>query len=382
MMILFALMINVLVLVCALPMDLGRAYMASAAVQGAADAAAVASAVAGGDEQEAKDYFLSNLPVGTLGIGFDYDTDVTHTVDTKNNTVSVDTSGFDVPTIFSNGINAKSAVDVAGGVTVGLATSTFKPADYYFIIDSSGSMRNGSGSGTSKSQAVGIAIGNFLKIVFKNQGFDANGIESYRVSLANYRTGPGKNYPQDPDNNVGSATDLLVEQNEIIAALAPMLGPDGATCGGCGLRRSKDKFFEEIAINTNSEDRLRVFIFMTDGMLNRWNDVDPNKPRDTSFPSDYVGVKGDAPHAFAARECFEIKDIVGATTAMDGDKIIKNTTVWTVRFGSGANSGLNRDVMDYCASDPTQSVYAATGNDLDDIFSKIGRETGRVLIKR
>lgn len=72
-MITFAVMINVLILAIALPMDLGRAYMASSAIAGAADAGAVASAVEGGDDDTAKAYFMANLPVGTLGISYNYD---------------------------------------------------------------------------------------------------------------------------------------------------------------------------------------------------------------------------------------------------------------------------------------------------------------------
>ena len=379
-MIVFALMINVLILVISLPLDLGRAYMLSAAIAGAADSAAVASAVAGGDEAKAKDYFMANLPNGTLGVGFDYATDVTHTVDTQNGTVSVSTSGFDVPTIFSNAINANSSIDVGGGVVVGLASEAFVPADYYFIIDSSGSMASFSGSGTSKAQAVWIAINNFLQIVFKNQGIGADGIEKYRVSLANYRG--------DDSGSQGPivTTDLLVTEADILTALGPIVTPSGGTCAGCGLRRSKERYFANVSSGAG-EDRLKVFIFMTDGQFN----VVPNFPAGTSryvFPADYtgsqVGLASIEPHAAAAQECDQTKNLLGAVlgAGVDANKIMQNTTIWTVRFGAGANSGINKDVMDYCASDINQSVFAQTGNDLDAIFSEIGRVTGRVKIQK
>ena len=380
----FALLLNTLILAVALSLDLGRAYMASSAISGAADAAAVASAVNEGDAAKAQEYFEANLPVGTLGITYNYATDVTHVVDTATNSVSVDTSGFEVPAFLSAGNTSNAAVAVGGGVTVGLPSAAFLPADYFFIIDSSGSMSGSSGSGGTKAQAVGTAINNFLDIVFQNQGVDSNGISNYRVSLTNYRAGYSLSNPLNDDK----AT--------IISQLNPMLSPGGLTCGGCGLRDSKDRLLEEI-LTGNSNDRQRVIIFMTDGQLNRAIDYMPaNHPLPPSYdgntsPNNF-GANG--PYAMAAKECYSMQNL--SITDSSGSlyehmprsgnnvavAIAQNVSIWTIRFGSGANGGQNLAIMNYCASNIDQSLFAQTGNDLDQVFSQIGISTSRTRITR
>ena len=375
-MIIFVVMLNVLILTIALSMDLGRAFMASSAIAGAADAAAVASAVEGGDAAKAQAYFMANLPVGTFSIGYNYNTDVTHTVDTAAGTVAVVPRGFDVPAFFSRGTNVNATVNVGGASTVGLASGSFAPADYYFIIDSSGSMGGSSGSGGSKAQAVGLAINNFLDIIFANQGVGANGISNYRVSLTNYR---GQYASSEPLND---------DKASLILQLNPMLVPGGTTCGGCGLRDSKERLIE--AAVSDNQDRQSIIIFMTDGQLNQtYPYMNPKHP-------DYAGSFAvGSPHEMAALECDSMKGLV---SMMPNGEVFKHQmssggvplqvlfpptndpSIWTVRFGSGANGGVNLQLMDYCASDPAQSLYAQTGNDLDQIFSLIGQTTGRIRI--
>lgn len=361
-MITFAVMLNALVMAVALSMDLGRGFMASSAIGGAADAAAMASAVEGGSDAKAKAYFTANLPNKTLGISYNYDTDVTHTIDTTNNTVAVDTKNFKVPAYFSKGTNLNSSIDIGGGVQVGMATGGFLPADYYFVVDSSGSMQQSSGSGNSKAQAVNTALNSFLDIVFKNQGVDKNGISNYRISLSNYNHQRLLSFPLSDDR-------ATIQSN-----LAPMVSaPVGGTCGGCGWQEAKEQYFADINAGVPPE-RLRVFIFLTDGEFNV-------ATGSLSAPPDWPSIINSPPHAMAAVECYAIKNLIGVSTP-DATEIQQNTTIWAIRFGAGANGGLavNKYIMDYCASDITQSVYARTGNDLDQIFSKIGRATSRIRV--
>ena len=392
----FALMLNSLILAIALSLDLGRAFMASSAIAGAADAAAVASSVNDGDAVKAREYFLANLPVGTLGITYDYDSDVTHTVDTANNTVSVNTAGFDVPAYLSAGTvggSSNAANAVGGGVTVGLGSGGFQPADYFFIVDSSGSMGGSSGSGNTKREALEIAIENFIDIVFTNQGVGADGISNYRISLTNYGSSYKNTHPLSDDK----AT--------ILAQLAPMVAPTNeGTCGGCGLRDSKERIIDETANAT--EDRNKIVIFLTDGILNQFQTYmpiagttpTPVAPNNHPLPPNYNGDVspysfGNGPHGMAAKECYSMRNLSvidplaggafyghlmrdGTTEAVSTSQLV---SLWTVRFGTGAGLPINLQLMEYCA-DTDQDLFAQTGNDLDQVFAQIGFDTSRIRI--
>lgn len=364
----FALMINTIILAVALSMDMGRAYMASSAIAGAADAAAVASAIAGGDDTRAEVYFTGNLTPGALGIDYDYARNVDHVVDPDAGTVSVRTNGFEVDSFFSAGANASSALNVGGGNIVGLMSETFLPADYFFIIDASGSMSGSAGNGFgNKANAVRISIENFVKLLF-----GAQSSTTYQVSLTNYRTqGTGKD---SPTLSGSIQSHPLYDDPQVITGYLPgLVSPSGSTCGGCGLRDAYDRIQQDIAQNS-SLDRNRVVIFMTDGMFNNTGQPDrvpenaQTNMRYTDYePSNYAGANLQTAHRYVVNMCTDIK-------------AVPNTSIWSVRFGSGANSGQNRAAMDFCASAAEQSIYAADGDALNKAFSEIAKQTGRIRI--
>jgi Flp pilus assembly protein TadG len=371
----FAVMINILILAISLTMDLGRGYALRSAVDGALDAASIASAVEGGDAQKAQDYFVANLPNGLMGITYNYNSDITHVAD--NNTVTMQSTGVNIPAVFSAGNNiANRTVDLTSGVQVGLSASTFLPADYFFVVDASGSMSG------AKRQDLENALRNFISLVFPNQEIGADGLPNYRVSLTNYSSSYGQSFP-------------LMSDQKVIEQMIPQIAvAGGMTCGQCGMREGKDRMLEDL-MDPISASRQKIFIFMTDGQLNQSHDSLPgiqnySPPTPPNFNQlANVGTH----HRNAYLECETIKNVSEPFpdgtfmrhTTFSPERDIEITTptnisLWTVRFGSGSNSGSNRELMDACATDPAQSVFAADGNALNQIFALIGMQTSRIRI--
>lgn len=379
----FALVINTLILAVALSLDLGRAYMASSAISGALNAASMASAVNDGDAVKAQEYFVANLPNGTLGIGYDYATDVTHVV--SNNSVIMDASGFEVPAYLSPGNTGNATVATGGGVTVGLSSGGIVPFDVVFVIDKSGSMHGSSGSGGSKWQAVDTAIKNFIDYVYPNQAIGPDGLHNYRFSINSYGSSYGVTY------------DFEHDKQTVLNQLATVWPAGGATCAMCGIRLGKEVLIDEAIGPNGALDRRRIVIILTDGMFNQADQymlphpLPPNYDGNTP-PNNFTA----SPYANAAKECYSVKNlaIMDPNTGQQyGHKLlsggppqavtnVQDVAVWTVRFGSGANGGQNLAIMNYCADDPSQSLYAQTGTELNQIFQLIVQTYARLRFQR
>lgn len=378
-MITFAFMLNVLILAVALPMDLGRGYMARSAISGAADAAAIASAVDGGSDAKAEAYFKSNLPAGQLGIKYNYATDVDHSVDPVTGDVTVKTSNFMVPAYFSSGTKNSGTVDVGDETIVGGSSSILESADFILVLDSSNSMqflpkiKGGkvtsynpvgivSSNGVYKWEAVEAAALKFIDYIMSKQGVDKDGDPLYRIALISYNDSLKASYP---------FADML---SQLVSKFPAMIAPGGNTNAGIALQEShKD-------ILNDDPKRTKIVVFMTDGQFNIYDGPSTK----WKWPSDYTGVKtiqqtypyswppqstDTTAHRYAATQCNLLHQQ-------------PETTVWTIAFGTEANTPINRDVLIYCATDPSQKRDAKDGNELDDVFTQIAKTYTRIRIKK
>ena len=359
----FALMLNILILAIALSLDLGRGFMASSAISGAADAAAIASAVGEGDAEKAQAYFESNLPAGTLGVEYDYTQNVLHAIDSATNDISITTSGFNVPTYVSSGTNGSGALQLANQVVVGSASSTPAPADIVIIMDASGSMgfnpkiSGGKVTGYNpiaidytqnvfKYEALEAAVLSFLQIIEPHQGTGPDGLPLFRVSLKSYDSGLRGDLPFDD-----KILDLAIKVGGIVA-------PGSATNAGIALEAGRGELANSLA------GRRNIYIFLTDGEINQ------PKGGPWLWPADYTGVTTTSVgHQYAASECHDIK-------------IDPDVDFWTIGFGAGANTPLNKDVLEYCATIPSQYVTPTNGDELSAIFTQVALQISSVRIKK
>ncbi len=360
----FAVMLNVLILAIALSMDLGRGFMAKSAISGAADAAAIASAVEEGDADKAKAYFQANLPDGALGIGYDYDQNVQHTIDPVTKDISVNTTGFDIPAFFSRGSGASGAIKVGDSAVVGSAATVVPPADIVIIMDASGSMGflpriSGSkvtsynpvtivdGQQVFKWEALEAGVLSLFDIVFDGGNpVGSDGLPTFRVSLKSYDSGLRGDKPFSGD------------EATLVSHFPNIVDPGTSTNAGVALNAGR----QELA--NSSAGRRNIYVFLTDGDLNQ------PKSGPWQWPADYNGQQGNSvAHRYAASECNLIKQ--------DPD-----VDFWTIGFGASANGVLNKDVLEYCASAPNQYLQPTSGDELRDIFVNIAQQVSRVRIKQ
>lgn len=368
----FAILLNILVLAIALSMDLGRAYMADSAISGAADAAAIASAVDNGDATKAQEYFQSNLPTGTLGIEYSYATDVQHAIDPATGDISVSTSGFDVPAYFSRGSGNAGGLALSGQTVVGSPSSTPVPADIVIIMDASGSMGpsfgavagsqvtnrniaavlNGTattnGLNVAKSEALEASIFSLFQVIFENGNpVAADGELTYRISFKSYDSGLR--------GNEAFSGDLQT----LMDYFPSIITPGTSTNPGVALQAGRGELANSLS------GRRNIYIFLTDGDFNQTGGGTHSWPAD--FPNPPSG--NEDPHEYAATECNLIKQ--------DPD-----VDFWAIGFGASANNGLNFDVMEYCASVPSQYLQPTSGDELQAIFTQIATQLTRVRVKQ
>lgn len=359
----FALVINILILAVALSLDMGRAYMAKSAISGASDAAAIASAVNEGDAAKAQVYFETNLPSGALGIDYDYNQDVQHLIDPTTGDVSVITSDFDVSAYLSSGTNNSGVFQLGDVAVVGTPSSVPAPADIVIIMDASGSMGHNPkisggdvtsynpitinyGQDVYKYQALEAAVLSFFEVIFPNQAIGSDGLPLFRISLKSYDSGLRGNYPFSGD------------LQQLVSYFPNVINPGSSTNAGVALEAGRGE------LANSPSGRRNIYIFLTDGQL--------NKPNNGSWqwPPDYTGAPANSiPHKYAASECYDIK--------LDPD-----VDFWTIGFGAAANSGLNKDVLEYCATIPSQYVTPTNGDELTAIFTQVANQVTRVRIKK
>jgi hypothetical protein len=347
--IMFAIFLNVMIAALALSMDLGRAFLAGSEMQNAATAGAIASAVEDGDEAEAKDYFAANLPSGLHSIDYNLGSDVA--VEVVDGAVSVIPTNFKIPAIFSAGrVSGQAGAGGGGGSntlevssisTVGLPTAEMKPADYFFVLDVSGSMNwNAAGEDPLPGEESRIdSLRNAVRIVIDNVIKLAN--LDYGISLVQWSTNVRSDFPL--------STDYARVQRLIDNAIAAH-----STCGSCGLNAAKAHIPESVVGHT------KIVIFMTDGEMNTTLD----------------GSNGENPPNQAVLDA-AMQEV---RTQCDDIKTNPEVSFWGVTFGSGA--GGSKALMDYCASTPAQSIHAADGAALQKIFSEIFMKTGKIRVTK
>ena len=374
----FALMLNVLILAIALSLDLGRGFMASAAISGAADSAAIASAVDEGNDETAEEYFLANLPIGTLGIEYDYADDVTHTVNTANNDVQVTATGFTIQAFFSDGANGSGFVPIGETAVVGLPASQPASADIIFVMDGSGSM--GTSGGTvnggnvtsynpitieygqqvAKFKALEAAVLSFIDVLYEDGNPEADdGLPLFRISFKTY------------SNSLKFETSFQAGLEELVSNFPAAVNPGGGTNAGIGLQEARGEFE-----GNSPTERRKIVILLTDGDINRPSITDAPIPY--TFAPDYTGATvGPGPefkgqnnlgHEYTTSECYNIKQD-------------PNVEFWSIGFGDLANQVPNGDVLLYCASNSDQYVQPTNGDELSEIFVNVANQISSVRIK-
>lgn len=341
--VMFVVFMNVILGMISLAIDLGGGYLSTAQMLNAATAASISSAIQGGDANAAKKYFKGNLPNGQMGVKYDYDKDVSLSV--SADAVSVIPRNFDRPTFFPlarNGTLVNSGnLQVASVSTAGLLNSVIKPADYFFVLDSSGSMDSfdsispSTGATTSRMESVKEATLRVIDTISK--GTDA--AKNYGISLVGW------------DDSILASYALT---SDFTAAKSYVAGlyPRGNTCGACGL--------EEIQkyLPGSLSGRSKVVIFMTDGSMN-------------ALPNTSVQNRPQEPFNATKFECDRVKDYS------------PDVTLWAITFGTDIQrNARNAQLRDQCASAPDQSVHVNNGKELDKVFGEIFNKTGRIRVTR
>lgn len=338
--IMFVVFANMFVGMMSLAIDLGIGYLGVSRALNASTAAALNAAIMN-DTAAAKKYFGANLPSGQFGLKYDYDKDVD--VEMANGFVNVIPRDFDSPTFFPLGRGQTAAnsglLQLSSISSVGLPVSVIKPADYFFVLDSSGSMGSfdsispSTGATTSRIESVKEATLRVIDTISK--GTDA--AKNYGVSLVGW------------DHSIVASYALT---SDFTAAKSYVAGlyDRGATCGACGL--------EEVQkyLSGSASGRSKVVIFMTDGSMN-------------SLPSTSVHNRPQEPFNAAKFECGRVKNYS------------PDVTLWAITFGTDIRyDARNAQLRDQCASAPDQSVHVNNGKELDKVFGEIFNKTGKIRV--
>ncbi len=361
--IMFVAFLNVMIAMLALTLDIGRGYLASSEIQNAATAASISSAMLNGDVAAARKYFVSNLPSGLHSITYDFDANVRVVV--NGGSVSVIPAGFDIPAFFPLGDlagNSSSAglIKVGGISTVGLGGGKVKPADYFFVLDTSGSMGYhdsfvdygfdsicpSNNQRCRRIESVREATNRVIDTIAKSP----DSKENYGVSIIGWSSDRSTNRLDTGFYNPIRASEPLSADFSKANNAVQSLKADGGTCGACGLH--------EVQKYTplSKSGRTKVIIFMTDGSMN----VMPTSYKTAAFE----------PFSAVREKCDEIKKD-------------KEVTFWSITFGSDVfGDPRNADLRNYCASAPEQSVHVANGKELDKLFGEIFEKTGRLKVTR
>lgn len=334
--IIFAFLLNALLVLLALSLDLSRGYLARSNMGGASDAAALAAAITE-NEADAEKYFKANLPDGQYGIQYDYDDDVAVTFNPGERTVTVAPSDFGINAYFHSADNSGS-LQVANKSVVGTAGATVQPVDYFLILDESGSMDDF----TTPSPVTGLEVFGYMALRHSVQMMidevynTPSAAQHYSMSFSGYST--------VANGTSGLEADPLVLHNILPDYTGNYNDENGWTCAACGLDQAFGYY------NTSQPARQKVYILMTDGEFNTLMAGGQNIPLALQEAMD---------------QCAEIKAAA-------------STTIWAIGFGNGSHGS---DVaLKSCASTPDHYVYAPDGIALGAIFKKIAQIHGKLRI--
>ena len=290
-MIMFAIMLNVLLVFIALSLDLGRGYLARTTMSGASDAAALAGARKGDltdantlnrtIRPQAKMFFTANMPLynnsgdttgDTLfGISYDYNSNVAVNLDAQG-VVSVRPTEFNVPVYFGFASREDRNLSVASLSKVSVASQA-RPVNYYLVLDTSTSMHNPDATsvnpdGTPSNQkvqrivALKDAATRMINTIYPDGDVAMNSQNQplYKVSISAY----GQNL------RTGYGVALTTDSKKLLNGIKKLEGNGGFTCSACGIRDAANK----IKNASDGRNAIDVVIFMTDGLAN----VSENRP--------------------------------------------------------------------------------------------------------
>jgi Flp pilus assembly protein TadG len=321
--ILFAFFLLIFMGIIALSLDLGRGMMVSAAINTAADAAAIAGAVEDGDKAEALEYFSANLSSGDYGTTFSLGDVEINVNDTDGITVepkNVSINSYFTGSVSGSGNGAKgSNLNIAGATTVGLSRTQITPSDIILILDASGSMRG------SKVSSLNSALREML-LDLDEQNKKLPSGDLHMLSMGSYAS--GIRTPQ-----TGLSSDML----GYIPKISGITDPNGGTCAACGLE-------DAMTVLASATKQSKVVVLMTDGSFNRsTSSLNPNDD--------------------ARKFCTGMKNM--------------GANLWTISFGRSANG-----VMVDCASSPDQAKEAHNREELMNFFRNIATTVGKIRINK
>lgn len=368
--IMFVGFLNVMVGMLALAINSGVAFKYQSMSLSAATAAAISGAITGGDLAAVRKYFKANLPNGQSGISYDYDQNVKVKVD--GNSVDVMPEGIESPSFFPVNPMAASAgkkmpgLEVGSVSSVGMTSQQMKPADYFFVLDTSGSMETvGVGCCDSISPITGQPTSRLKSVkeattrVINSIASGTNAQSNYGVDIISWSSALNVSSPLTND---------FARQSSVVQRLYA----NGSTCGECGLN--------EVAKHTplSAAGRTKVVIFMTDGSMNECQGSN-NHCGCNCYPVPPLNPK----YLACLADCASPRAIPKAKAACDKVKEDKEVTIWAITFGNDiANDPASAKLRDDCASDPSQSVHVANGKELDKLFGEIFNKTGRLRVNR
>lgn len=356
----------VMIPVLALSIDMGGGYLMSSEMQNAATAASIASAIEDGDTAEAEQYFAANLPVGQHSISYDFASDVA--VIKTGTKVSVVPTKFERPGFFSPAMQPVGvAVIKASALSVAsLGAGEVVPTNFAVILDRSGSMGPPPFPQTTSPMPNGgivmkaLAAAQSFDIIMRKVEAAQNAQDNYDVAVTSFSTSAEPQFAFDYTHDFKQATDDVYNI---------MNDPFGATCGACGLQA-----MSKLMPNAPGNDRKMTVIMMTDGSQNHPHTC-PATPQPPgyqippSLPAN-IPVFSNPPNA-----CEKLAFIAAAAEC----ELIKlnnpKAEIWTIAFGADSRSSNNIKLLDFCASAPEKSLYAASGAELSKIFNQIISQT-------
>jgi Flp pilus assembly protein TadG len=330
--ILFALFLGVFIPLLALVLDYGRAVAVEAAMANGADAAALAGAVKGGDDEEmeaeARKYFAANMTSGQYVTTFDKDN---IKVEISEDSIAVTPTATKSKAYILTGQRG-DFVAVSTVSAVSLPQSVGVPVDYFLILDESGSMSATdispkTNQGVRKNIALRHSVELMLDKLFANYKPGGDPLKGHRVAYISYAT------------QRQAVTELQHDPLVLRNKLPMHTGASGTTCASCGISWAKNMYYSSV------QDRKKVYIIMTDGIFNR------------------SLLSGEDPVDEAIAFC-------------SGIKSLPNTDIWTVGFGTNVSS----KPLLACASKPDQFKIAANGLELGDFFKEVAKQTGFLRI--
>ncbi|MDG1287162.1 MAG: VWA domain-containing protein [Rickettsiales bacterium] len=427
--VLFALMINGLMILLALNLDLGRAYLTKTAIGAAVDSAALAAGHEDGDITDVQAFFEANLPPDKYGINYVYADNISVTQDPSDNSLEVLANDLEVP-YFIGFSGSVSSGKVSNGTKVQVASSETPLIDYYLVVDVSNSMSRVdsispvSGTTVSRQQAAKESIRNMVDLLSTYDNEEGR----FRLNAVAYGTSTAATLTNF--TNLAYFTDAKLDQLLILK---------GSTCGSCGLSE-----VESLIQSSSRPEAIKVVIFMTDGYFNStvgasgptWplrlelnqclgfcggavvenGDTAAWQTTPTGYNSpiyDVARSTGEfntacdtntyaiatypAPATYPASfptalqdQCMpayaEVIDYCDQIKALN-----ENTIFWTIRFGDFTSEagistahaeGITGATMDYCASAPENSRVAQSGVILSDVLTEIVNSTVSLRLLR